>query len=81
MDDLVCIPYRWELRSRSNFDSHTDIYVLDYINYSTTVDESKFAITDLCQETEGTREHNSVFSRLTDIMNVRSNIEHAEMII
>ncbi|CAL6085050.1 Cathepsin_L [Hexamita inflata] len=51
------IPFRWEIWGRSNFDSHQDYYILDYITFETKIDASVFAPTDLCKKATHSLKH------------------------
>ncbi|KAH0575467.1 Cathepsin L [Spironucleus salmonicida] len=44
----MCIPVRWEMNSISNFNSHKDLYIIDYNTFEPKIEDSFFAIPEIC---------------------------------
>lgn len=45
-EDDVCVPKQWYMQSKSNFNSHYDIYVIEYGDFATSVGDTDFEYYD-----------------------------------
>ncbi|CAL6024693.1 Cathepsin_L [Hexamita inflata] len=63
MQNGVCVPIRWELRGRSNFDSHQDYYLLEFTHFTTEVDDKYLKPMNDCKQTTPRKHHPLQFIR------------------
>ena len=78
-DGVNCVPQRWEIHGRSNFNSHQDYYILEFFNFSTDIsgEEKLFEVPMICNSNTAVRsseQRESPVSVLRQIKNAHYNL-------